>query len=77
MKKRLTIPKFRNEDEEREFWAAHDFTDYFDAEDFVKVSFPNLKPTTWPISTGHLSKSVSIKVQSLLDKRVRETGTKR
>lgn len=24
------IPKFRNEDEEREFWQTHDTTDYFD-----------------------------------------------
>ncbi len=29
MNKRLkTIPKFKNEDEEREFWATHDSTEY-------------------------------------------------
>lgn len=24
------IPEFKNEDEEREFWATHDVTEYFD-----------------------------------------------
>ena len=25
-----SMPKFKSEDEEREFWATHDSTDYFD-----------------------------------------------
>jgi len=37
MKKLKTIPKFRNEDEEREFWATHSPLDYFLAEDFNKA----------------------------------------
>ena len=28
MKKLKEIPKFANEDEEREFWSTHSFTDY-------------------------------------------------
>ncbi len=40
------VPKFKNEDEEREFWATHDTTEYFDLSKAVRVSFPNLKPTT-------------------------------
>lgn len=28
--KKSRIPKFANEDEEREFWATHDATGYFD-----------------------------------------------
>ena len=27
---RKQIPKFESEDEEREFWATHDSTDYID-----------------------------------------------
>lgn len=45
MKKKLLIPKFENEDAERDFWAKIDFSDYLNAEDFEKASFPNLKPT--------------------------------
>lgn len=50
MKKKLNIPKFKNEDEEREFWWRLDLSEYFDPDDFIPVSFPNLKPTTKPIS---------------------------
>lgn len=50
MKKPLKLPKFKNEDEERNFWAKIDLTDYFEPSDFVPVSFPNLKPTTRAIS---------------------------
>ena len=50
MKKKLKLPKFKNEDEERDCWAKVDFSEYFEPEDFVSASFPNLKPTTHPIS---------------------------
>ncbi len=40
------VPKFKNEDEERKFWAIHDTTEYFDLSKAVRVSFPNLKPST-------------------------------
>lgn len=50
MKKKLILPKFKNIDEEMDFWDKFDFTDYYDPEDFVRVRFPNLKPTTTPIS---------------------------
>lgn len=50
MKKLLKLPNFKNEDEERDFWAKIDLTEYFEPEDFVPVSFPNLRPTTRPIS---------------------------
>lgn len=49
-KKKLIVPKFRNEDEERKFWDKIDFSDYIEAKDLVSVSFPNLQPTTRPIS---------------------------
>jgi predicted DNA binding CopG/RHH family protein len=44
------IPIFKNEDEEREFWAAHDSTEYVDWSKAEEASFPNLKPTTQSIS---------------------------
>lgn len=50
MKKKLKIPKFKNEDEERDFWARIDLSEYFEPSDFKRVSFPNLKPTSHPIS---------------------------
>jgi len=50
MKKNLTIPKFNNEDEERDFWASQNLSESFEPKDFQKVSFPNLKPTSRSIS---------------------------
>ena len=50
MKKQLKIPQFKNEDEERKFWYKLDLSEYFELSDFVPVSFPNLKPTSRPIS---------------------------
>ena len=50
MKKKLRIPKFKNEDEEREFWSKLDLSEYYEPSDFVPVSFPNLKFSSRPIS---------------------------
>ena len=50
MKKPLKLPKFKNEDEERNFWAKLDLSEYYEASDLEPVSFPDLKPTTRPIS---------------------------
>lgn len=44
------IPKFRNEDEERDFWATHDTTEYFDMSNEVELDLSELKPTTRPIT---------------------------
>ena len=44
------IRKFRSEDQEREFWAAHSPLDYFDTGKARKVAFPNLKPSVKSIS---------------------------
>jgi predicted DNA binding CopG/RHH family protein len=49
-KMKRTIPDFKNEDEEREFWATHSPLDYFDSKRFKRVSFPNLKPSLKSIS---------------------------
>lgn len=50
MKKLKTIPKFKNEEEEANFWATHDSTEYVDWSKAQKVLSPNLKPTSRPIS---------------------------
>ena len=50
MKTLKSIPRFRSEDEEREFWATHDSTEYFDWSRAVRVVFPNLQPSTRTIS---------------------------
>lgn len=51
MKKQFkSIPKFKTEDEEREFWATADTTEYFDTSKPVKFNLSNLKPSTETIS---------------------------
>ena len=61
--KKLKIPKFKNEDEERDFWAKIDLGDYYEAKDFERVSFPNLKPTT---------RAISIRIPEYLLNRIEE-----
>jgi len=50
MKKDKIIPDFKNEDQEREFWATHSPLDYFDIKGVKKASFPKLKPSVKSIS---------------------------
>lgn len=63
MKKKLVLPKFKNEDEEREFWWNLDLSEYYGPEDLEEISFPNLKPT---------SRSISIRIPEYLLNRVKE-----
>lgn len=44
------VPKFKTEDDERDFWATHDATDYLDFSQAEETVFPNLKPSTRAIS---------------------------
>jgi predicted DNA binding CopG/RHH family protein len=50
MSKVKKAPKFESEQEEREFWEAHDSSDYVDWAKAESVSLPNLKPSTKTIS---------------------------
>jgi hypothetical protein len=43
-KKLKPIPDFKTEDEERDFWAAHDATDYFDFTKQVHLDLSKLNP---------------------------------
>lgn len=63
MKKELKIPKFKNEDQEREFWSKINLSDYFEVNDFGPVSFSDLKPT---------SRSVSLRLPEYLLVRLKE-----
>lgn len=45
-----TIPRFKNEAEERAFWESHDSADYLDWSQAQRAVLPNLKPTTKTIS---------------------------
>jgi len=63
MKRKLIVPKFKNEDEERKFWWNLDLSKYYGPDDLVPVSFPNLKPT---------SHSISIRIPDYLLDRVKE-----
>lgn len=63
MKKQLKLPKFKNEDQEAEFWANLDLSKYLEPSDFERVSFPNLKPT---------SRSIAIRIPEWLLNRVKE-----
>ena len=51
MKKKLkVIPNFKNEDQERDFWASHDTTEYFDTDKPIELDLSRLKPSTESIS---------------------------
>ena len=63
MKKQLKIPKFKNEDEERKFWAQVDLSQYFKPADFSSVAFPNLKPS---------SRSISVRIPEYILIRLKE-----
>lgn len=44
------IPTFQSEEEERQFWASHDSTEYIDWDEADEVIFSQLKPSTRTIS---------------------------
>ena len=59
MAKIKPIPNFASEDEERDFWANHDSTEFVDWSNARRLTLSNLKPST---------KTISIRLpESLLD----------
>ncbi len=67
--KRKSIPQFSNEDEEREFWATRDSTEYIDWSRAEKdPSFSRLKPSTRTISI-RLPESLIAALKTLANKR--------
>ena len=49
-RKRNRCLSFQSEDEEREFWADHDSTEFIDWQSAERSKFANLKPTLRTIS---------------------------
>ena len=68
MKKLKEIPKFENEEEEREFWKSENSTEFIDWEEAESVVLPNLKPTTTTISL-RMSDSMLNKIRLVANKR--------
>ncbi len=67
--KRKEIPQFNNEDEEREFWATHDSTEYVDWSKAEKnPTFPRLKPSTRTVSI-RLPESLIAELKTLANKK--------
>src|SRR5436305_13058268 len=50
MKRLKKIPKFKDEDAEREFWSKADSTEYIDWSKAQKLILPNFRPTLRTIS---------------------------
>lgn len=63
MKKKIKIPKFNNEDQERNFWSKINLADYFASADFSTAAFPNLKPS---------SRSISLRIPEFMLIRIKE-----
>lgn len=68
MKKIKNIPQFKNEDEERKFWATHNTSDYFDVKRPVKLGLSNLKRSTKPV-TVRLPEDLIKKLKILANKK--------
>jgi predicted DNA binding CopG/RHH family protein len=68
MSKLKKIPRFKTEDEEREFWSTHDSTEYVDYTKGKKLLLPELKPSTRSISI-RLPESLIEKLKVLANER--------
>ena len=66
MKKQM--PRLKSEDAEREFWAAHDSTDYIDWRRGKRLTLPNLRPSSETISL-RLPKPMLDRLKLLANKR--------
>jgi predicted DNA binding CopG/RHH family protein len=65
---KASIPQFKNEDQEREFWATHSPLDYFDSNKPLKGSFPNLKPSLKSVSI-RLPEDLLIELKNMANKK--------
>ena len=62
------IPTIESEDEEREFWATHDSTEYIAWGEAAPAYFPKLKPST---------KSISLRLPEMMLDKLRLIANKR
>jgi predicted DNA binding CopG/RHH family protein len=65
---RKSIPNFRSEAEEQDFWQKHDSTDYIDWSKGKIGVFPELKPSTKTISL-RLPESLLAAIKTLANKK--------
>lgn len=68
MPRNKQVPGFDSEDQEREFWAAHDSAEYVDWGTAKRVILANLKPSTKTISI-RLPESLLEELKLLANKR--------
>lgn len=68
MKNIKNIPKFKSEDQERDFWSKNDSVDYINWSKADRVIFPNLKPTT---------ESISLRLPSFLLNRIKQLANEK
>ena len=68
MSKLKSIPKFKSENEERDFWAEKDSTDYIDWRKSKPMFFSKIKPST---------KTISLRLPEFLLEELRMLANKR
>ncbi len=68
MKKLKKIPRFKSLEEEENFWATHDVTEYVDFSKTKPAVFADLKPT---------SKTISVRLPEYLIKEIKSMANKR
>jgi hypothetical protein len=70
IKKLKKLPKFKSEDEEREFWATHSSMDYVDWSKAKRAVLPNLKRSKHliPVTVSELMYEKLSKVAKQQDK---------
>jgi predicted DNA binding CopG/RHH family protein len=76
MSNKKIIPRFKNEERERDFWVREDSAEYIDWGRGKRVVFPRLKPSTKTISVRlpetlledlrYLANKLDVPYQSLL-----------
>lgn len=62
------VPRFKNENEEREFWSSQDSMDYVDWSKAKSATLPRLKPSTATISL-RLPESLLDELKTLANQR--------
>jgi predicted DNA binding CopG/RHH family protein len=67
-KQKKTVPEFRNEQDEREFWATHDSNEYINWEKAETVIFPDLKPSM---------KTISLRIPEVMLNRIKVLANER
>jgi len=66
--KKNPLPKFKSEDQERDFWAKADSTRYVDWDTATRVVLPNLKPS---------QKTISLRLPAMMLAEIKRLANKR